>query len=179
MKISEQIRRAAKPSAARLKFVGKLHASERIFIAAFVSHMLKGQLKGMKITLRARKGLGKNFGYVRHDDLGKGSYDVYFDSSPGISALTLGYVAHELTHVLQYVRGDLSFKGDTFIWKGKPAIKAVDYNKLSHAQYAKLPWELEAIKNQKTKGREFVSTRLKDLKGRDPTLDYIIDNNLL
>jgi hypothetical protein len=45
------------------------------------------------------------------------------------------------------------------------------------ASYVKLPWEMEADTNMKNLYSTFINSKYwKDLKGKDATLDYIIDN---
>ena len=63
-------------------------------------------------------------------------------------------LAHELTHVAQVARGDLSLKDtESVVWKGKE-FSIADY--LSHGddpdkytEYKTHPWEVEAFANQK------------------------------
>lgn len=57
-------------------------------------------------------------------------------------------VAHEMTHISQYLRGDLeSLDHKRFRWKGK-VYKFSDkkMQNLSEKKYRKLPWEKEAYK---------------------------------
>lgn len=48
-------------------------------------------------------------------------------------------ICHEMVHLSQYYRGDLSLKGTTFSWKG------MEYNNIN---YWSRPWEIEARKEQ-------------------------------
>jgi len=66
------------------------------------------------------------------------------------------------------------------LWKGKEYITAKDYNNLMKSnpkEYVKLPWEIEANNNMNNLYSTFINSKYwKDLKGKDTTLDYIIDN---
>ena len=89
---------------------------------------------------------------------------------------------HELTHVKQVVKKELlpNKEYSAILWKGKEYINAKDYGKLMKsdiASYVKLPWEMEADTNMKNLYSTFINSKYwKDLKGKDATLDYIIDN---
>lgn len=89
---------------------------------------------------------------------------------------------HELTHVKQVSKKELLPNKDytSIMWKGKEYITAKDYNKLMKSnvsEYMKLPWEVEANKNMKELYPKFINSKYwKELKGKDTTLDYIIDN---
>ena len=89
---------------------------------------------------------------------------------------------HELTHVKQVSKGELLPNKDytTILWKGKEYITAKDYGKLMKsnlAEYMKLPWEVEAVSNMKSLYPQFIKSKhWLELKGKDTTLDYIIDN---
>ena len=89
---------------------------------------------------------------------------------------------HELTHVKQVVKKQLlpNKEYTSILWNGKEYITAKDYSKLMKsdiASYMKLPWEMEADANMKNLYSTFINSKhWKGLKGKDTTLDYIIDN---
>lgn len=89
---------------------------------------------------------------------------------------------HELTHVKQVSKKELLPNKDytSIMWKGKDYITVKDYNKLMKSnvgEYMKLPWEMEANKNMRSLYPQFINSKYwKELKGKDTTLDYIIDN---
>jgi hypothetical protein len=89
---------------------------------------------------------------------------------------------HELTHVKQVSKNELLPNKDytAILWKGKEYITAKEYSKLMKtdvASYVKLPWEIEANSNMNGLYSTFINSKhWKELKGKDSTLDYIIDN---
>jgi hypothetical protein len=89
---------------------------------------------------------------------------------------------HELTHVKQVSKGELLPNKDytAILWKGKEYITAKDYGKLMKSnisEYVKLPWEVEANNNMIGLYSTFINSKYwKGLKGKDSTLDFIIDN---
>jgi hypothetical protein len=89
---------------------------------------------------------------------------------------------HELTHVKQVVKNELLPNKDytAILWKGKEYITAKEYGKLMKSDinsYMKLPWEIEADTNMKNLYPTFINSKYwNGLKGKDATLDYIIDN---
>ena len=89
---------------------------------------------------------------------------------------------HELTHVKQVSKNELLPNKDytAILWKGKEYITAKEYGKLMKtdvASYVKLPWEVEANSNMNGLYSTFINSKhWKELRGKDSTLDYIIDN---
>lgn len=89
---------------------------------------------------------------------------------------------HELTHVKQVSKNELLPNKDytAILWNGEEHINVKDYNKLMKsdiASYVKLPWEVEANSNMNDLYSTFINSKYwKELKGKDDTLDYIIDN---
>ena len=162
---------------------GKVTGYERILWRGIVGHMNEG---GVKVTLRPMKramGKGglKGIGAVRLNEMTQGKYEIRFHRfDAGAPLITMGYIAHEMTHVRQYLRGQLKHEHGMIVWHGKPYMSAADYAAITNwSEYAKLPWEAEAIQVQKTLPRQWLHTALPSLKGQDRTLDYLIDNDLL
>lgn len=90
---------------------------------------------------------------------------------------------HELTHVKQVSKGELKPASDwkSIIWNDDYEISVKDYKKVmkDFNKYKELPWESEAYKNMKDislRNKLFQSEYWKKLKGKDDTLDFIIDN---
>ena len=94
--------------------------------------------------------------------------------------LQIESLIHELTHIKQVVKGELSISSDlkNLIWKGeKYPVK--DYKKLmkNYNEYIKIPWESEAYSNMKVLCEKyFKSNFYSEIYGKDPTLNFIIDN---
>ena len=162
---------------------GKVTGYERILWRGIVGHMNEGSVK---VTLRPMKramGRGglKGIGSVRLHEMTRGRYDIRFHRFDGGAPLiTMGYIAHEMTHVRQFTRGQLRYEDGMIQWHGKPYMSGADYAAITnYAKYAKLPWEAEAIRVGKTLPQQWLRSTTPSLKGQDPTLDYMIDNDLL
>lgn len=90
---------------------------------------------------------------------------------------------HELTHVKQVSKNELLPNKDytAILWKGKEYIGAKEYGRLMKtdvASYVKLPWEVEANSNMTSLYPQFIKSKYwLELKGKDDTLDYIINTN--
>ncbi len=126
--------------------------------------------KKVKMSI-VKKVSAKTFGYV--DLNNKLDYKVKVES--GSLTYTLGNLAHEFTHIKQIQNKELtSDDGTTIKWKGKDVITGEEYNKLSYDEYAKLPWEEEAIANQTKFTDKFLETDFLDLEGTNDELDFII-----
>jgi hypothetical protein len=162
---------------------GKLKPYERIVFRGLVEHMDVGS---MKLMLRPFKRMGRRrkMGDVRYGDLERGRAEIRFLNA-GSLLMSCSYIAHEMTHVKQYVRGhlrvDFAQEGNPmFLWHGKPYMSVRDYGAITnYAEYAKLPWEAEAIRVQETLPRQWLASAIPSLRGQDKTLDYLIDNDLL
>jgi len=92
----------------------------------------------------------------------------------------LHYISHEYTHIAQFLRGDLDIEDGFIIWKGKKFMSTNDYSNINNFdEYKKLPWEKEAYENQEKLPKKFLNSSFcSDLKGKDATLDFGIENNL-
>ncbi len=154
---------------ATVRFHGKMAKYSKVIYAAFVDFMgVAGTVHLYPRKFRDRSTIG----YVDSAALDSGTVNVYFRD--GSVPATLANIGHELTHVLQYKRGDLAFADDQILWKHRPAISGDDYASLNQSEHAQLPWEKEAVANGKGKAQAFMAN-IKDLRGRDPTLDFLID----
>ena len=88
---------------------------------------------------------------------------------------------HELTHIKQISNKELKPSDDykNVIWKKNFILSVKDYNKASKNfnDYKKLPWEKEAYDNMDKLYNPFIKSKYwTDLKGKNTTLDYIIDD---
>jgi len=129
-----------------VKFVGKVPPDAQL-LAGFVRWMGPS----VPITLRARKNLGRFGGHAVKKGQG---YEVSFLS--GDLRRSLVELAHEITHVLQFERGDLGYSPTHLVWKGRPYITNEDYKSISQQDHADLPWEQEAERAESTKPMEFI-----------------------
>lgn len=135
-----------------------------------------------KITFRKTSG-NKFIGDVVLNDnsLNHNKFTVHYNSKYGYSA-RFKIMFHELTHVKQISNGELRPSDDwkSLLWKDDFEISVIEYKKVMKKgpeQYNLLPWEVEAIRNQKDKSlldKFLQSSYLKDLKGSDVTIDAIL-----
>lgn len=124
---------------------------------------------------------------IRYKKVSKSHSFGYFDFNKTITVedagttITIGNIAHELTHVQQMQSKRLEVKEKQMFWEGKPI---VSYDEYSHNRdfnvHKNWPWEIEAYSNQKLlpqkyyKSAEFIKTM-----NSNPTLKYMLDNNLI
>ena len=90
--------------------------------------------------------------------------------------ITIKHMMHEFTHIKQKLKGELELLEETIMWKNKPFFTKTEYRKLSPKEYVNLPWEVEADKNVDLISDFYKSPYFKNLKGQNPTLDFIIDS---
>ena len=111
-------------------------------------------------------------------------FTVHFN--PKMSYVTIiQALFHELTHVKQMSKGELGANSnwDAITWMGKEYITVTDYNKLlkggKRDAYVKLPWEVEAIKNQHDSSlfnQWLKSPFVSKIRNKDVNVDFILDN---
>ena len=166
----------------KTKLLGTLKKHEKLLYNAYID-FLKDYYKVTKdVTLSIRKPTGKAlFGYIDLMALREGKYKVIIQGGYG----ALEHIGHEFTHVAQYDRGDFNCTDDykMLIWKKKEFVLVKDYAKLQgkdFEKYKKVPWEAEAYKQQELLPGLFKESKfLQELKGKDDTLDFLIDNDAL
>jgi hypothetical protein len=159
---------------AETRFKGKLAKPHQIIYKAFVEEMVGS---GTTVYLHPRKSLGRSIGFINSSDLDRGVTHIYFED--GYLPVALSNIGHELTHVLQHKRGDLAFEKDMILWKRQPYMSKDDYDALpSHSAHGKLPWEEQANREGKARAQAFRKT-IPSLRGKDPQLDWMIDNDLI
>lgn len=101
-----------------------------------------------------------------------------YDSNQGFDMIIKSLI-HELTHIKQVVNGELKPSTDysKIIWKNDFTLSVDDYNRINDInEHKKLPWEMEAYDNMMLIDDYKKSEYWSNLKGKDPTLDYIISN---
>ena len=105
-------------------------------------------------------------------------YSLNLDLTMGYKCL-LGMIAHELTHIKQIHQKELYLDDSQVVWKGQPIMNIENYKKKicrSRKAHDDLPFEVEAREKENSLLNSFLnSTELKNLKGKDASLTYIIN----
>ena len=162
----------------------KLKPYEALMVKSVVSFMMDKYGFNAKIIVKKKD--TTKMGMIGDISLNSNSVDgnkFYLHFNPNQSyQRIIQIMIHELTHVKQVSKKELLPNKDytAILWKGKEYITAKDYGKLmksNHSEYNKLPWEVEAITNMKSLYPQFIKSKYwLGLKGKDTTLDHIIDN---
>jgi len=159
----------------------KMKSYETLISKSIIDFMSKKYGINSKIIVKKKENPNISGDIVlNNNSLNKDKFYLHFNptlSFPGIIKVLI----HELTHVKQISREELTVSTDwkTLLWKNKPIIKVLDYKKImtKNNTYKNLPWEKEAYANMDSLYKPFLTSQYwKDLKGKNPNLDYIIDN---
>jgi hypothetical protein len=160
----------------------KLKPHESLMVKSVVAFMTDRYKFNAKIIVKKKEKVGL-MGDISLSSTSVDGNKFYLHFNPNQSyQRIIQTMIHELTHVKQVSNGELLPNKDhtTIMWKGKEYITVKDYNKLlksNPSEYIKLPWEVEAITNMKTLYPQFIKSKWwKSLRGKDATLDYIMDN---
>ena len=161
----------------------KMKKHEALLISAIVEFMKKKYNLTSKIIIKKKEKKGM-FGDVVLNDNSINKNKFYLHYNPNAyHPIMIQSLIHELIHVKQISKKELQPSSDykSLMWKKKEYITVRDYNKLMKKgfspEYKKLPWENEAYSKMKSLYKPFLnSPEYKNLKGKDKTLDYIIDN---
>ena len=160
----------------------KLKPHETLMVKSVVAFMMDKYGFNAKIIVKKKDKVGM----IGDISLNSNSVDgnkfyLHFNPNQSYKGIIQAMI-HELTHVKQVSKGELLPNKDytAILWKGKEYITVKDYAKLmktNHSEYNKLPWEVEAIANMNSLYSQFIKSKYwLGLKGKDTTLDYIIDN---
>lgn len=160
----------------------KLKSYEILIVKAVVSFIMDKYKFKAKIIVKKKDKVGM-IGDIslNSNSVDNNKFYLHFNPNQSYKRIIQSLI-HELTHVKQVSKRELLPNKDytAILWKGKEYITAKDYGKLMKSDipaYRKLPWEIEAEANMTGLYSIFVnSNNWKDLKGKDTTLDYIIDN---
>ena len=131
-----------------------------------------------KITVVVKKKMGETFGHVNL--LGKNNKIVI--QSAGTDYM-VSSIIHEFIHIKQINTKEIGVSKDKkyITWNGILHIPVDTYKELSTKSYDKykvLPWESEAITAAKSlRDKYFKSPQFTGLRGKDPTLDIVLDNH--
>ena len=155
---------------------------EKLIIDSVVSFMTDKFSINAKITIK-RKNNNKFIGDVSLNDnsVKLNKFTLHWNPNQSYSSIIQSLI-HELTHVKQISKKELQPAKDykSLYWKGKKFISVRDYNKLMKKDargYMKLPWEMEAETNMSNLYKVFLKSKYwKELRGKNTTLDYIMDN---
>ena len=160
----------------------KMKPYEALMVNSVVSFMVDKYNFTAKIIVKKKDKVGM-IGDISLNSNSVDNNKFYLHFNPNQSyKRTIQSMLHELTHVKQVAKNELlpNKEYTAIMWKGKEYITAKDYGKLMKSDiqsYMKLPWEMEADTNMKSLYPTFINSKYwKDLKGKDETLDYIIDN---
>ena len=112
--------------------------------------------------------------------LKKDKFTVHFNPDSSY-IMILKALIHELTHVKQIHKKELRPDKDwqNLLWKDNYELSIRDYKKAGRdfKVYSNLPWEKEAYGNANKMLDDFLKSKeWNSLKGKDETLDFIIDN---
>jgi hypothetical protein len=161
----------------------KLKPYETLMVKAVVAFMMdKFNFKAKIIVKKKEKA-----GMIGDISLNSNSVDgnkfyLHFNPNQSYKRIIQSMI-HELTHVKQVSKNELLPNKDytAILWKGKEYIGAKEYGRLMKtdvASYVKLPWEVEANSNMTSLYPQFIKSKYwLELKGKDDTLDYIINTN--
>lgn len=159
----------------------KLKSYETLMVKSVVLFMMDKFNFKAKIIIKKKESVGM-IGDISLSSTSVDGNKFYLHFNPNQSyQRIIQTMIHELTHVKQVSKKELLPNKDytTIMWKGKEYITAKDYNKLMKSnigEYMKLPWEVEAVSNMKSLYSQFINSKYwTGLKGKDTTLDYIID----
>jgi hypothetical protein len=94
--------------------------------------------------------------YLRIDNLSPKLYFMQLDSSIAMEQL-IQTIAHEMVHIKQFVKGQISYKGRSMYWLGNRVVK-------SKINYYDHPWEIDAWSKEKVLSAKIfkILTKLQD-----------------
>lgn len=105
-----------------------------------------------KVKITFQKMPIQQMGYLVLEPGKTNNFDLFLNAESTLYYWVRG-MAHELTHLAQVLRGDLEYLGDGgLLWQGEhypDYLKGGVSTPEAHAKYASLPWEAEAIGNEK------------------------------
>lgn len=162
------------------KIIGKLKPYESSLISGYMKFLQDYFDIQKEVNVILKKPDSKTmFGYIDLIAMSSGKYDIIVKYEFGT---ILGHIAHEFTHVKQYLKGELDYTPDLkfVVWKKEPFISIKDLSKTTKdlVKYKELPWEAEAYKNQKDLPQKFKKSRqYQELyQNADATLAFVLDN---
>ena len=182
MTIREEFRQFLRESELNEKLIGKLKPYENSLISAYVEFLKNHFNVKEEINIIMKKPDSKAlFGYIDLIAMSSGEYNIIIKYQFGTM---LGHIAHEFTHVKQYLKGELNYSDDKnyILWKNEPFITIKELSKIMKSKdlvkYKNLPWEKEAYKLQAELPDKFKKSKyFKELYDTtDTTLVFVLDN---
>jgi hypothetical protein len=109
-------------------------------------------IQDINVTVKHRKSTSKKFGNVmlsRNPDYKPSKKQtIHIDLTRGYHIL-VSDILHEMTHIKQIVKRELTVQGSDIQWKGKTLISIEDYGKGTYDSHSKIPFEKEAYDNSR------------------------------
>ncbi len=164
------------------KLLGKLKKHEKLLYNNYLDFLQDHFNTNINVEVSFRKPNKKRlFGWIDLIGLSNKKYKIIVENIP---FEMLGKIAHEFTHIKQYIKGELNFTKDekTFLWKGEKNLTIKEYNNITNmSEYKEVPWEKEAYQMQdKLPILYKKSKQLKELKAQgDPNIEFMIQNDLV
>lgn len=161
----------------------KIKEYEKFIIDAVIS-FFKDKFNFDADIIVRKKSNDKFFGDVSLDNnsIKKHKFTLHFNPNQSYKRI-IKSLFHEMTHVKQIVKGDLSATEnyDAILWKSNKPLLLKDYKKFlrDYKKYIKLPWEVDANNNENNDElfKELINSKFwKNLYGKNDTLDYILKN---
>jgi hypothetical protein len=174
-----------------VKFVGSPLAEwEHYVYTAFLNFLCPElQISPTKITVMVLvSDQAKNkTGFIGADSVKGGNVKIRITA--GILEYTYKHITHEMLHIKQVMKNELSWDKVNFYWNDKPVISINDYNNLGNKPdlYKHLPWEKEAYDMQDSFTSAFKSSdeffNLTKVKGKPkeslgPTPKFTVEDTL-
>lgn len=162
------------------KIIGKIKPYESSLIGAYIKFLQDYFKISQQVNIILKKPDSKAmFGFIDLISMSNGKYDIVIKYQ---FTTMLGHIAHEFTHVKQFIKGELYYSDDLIyiLWKNEKFISVKEMSKMmkDFSKYKELPWEKEAYKNQDDLPNKFKQSKhFKDLYiGADSTLTFVLDN---
>ena len=161
----------------------KIKPYEKLFIDAVINFLKVEWNIDAKIIVK-KKQSNQLIGDVSLTDnsVNKNKFTLHYNPNKSYIEIIKSLI-HEITHIKQISSGELRPREDwkAIIWKDNYELSVKDYKKImkDFNKYKELPWEKEAYSNmldENLRKKLFNSKFWQNLKGKNPTLDYIINN---
>ena len=155
----------------------KLRPWEKIIFDSylvFLSDYFK--VKNVKPTIKNIRPSKKWIGNIDMNKMAKGKFIINIEE--GMLDYRLSIIAHEFTHIKQFLKKELRSDDTTLLRKTDWIVPYKEYNAVKdYETHASFPWEKEANKYQSLLPKKFKQSKYwKELYGIDPNIDFLMDN---